>query len=156
MSGAIRTNGAKVHELIALRIGTQEFCVDVMSVREIRGWTCATPLPQAPPFVCGIINLRGTVLPIVDLAARLGFPPAEPSARHAIVVAQIGDQTVGLLVEGVSDIFTVTHDEIQPTPDVASGMAKRFVRGVIALEGRLISLIAIGSVLPETEQRTAA
>ncbi len=152
MSGAMKTDGAKVHELIAVRIGTQEFCVDVMSVREIRGWTCATPLPQAPPFVRGVINLRGTVLPIVDLAARLGFPPAEPSARHAIVV-QIGDQTVGLLVEGVSDIFTVADDQIQPTPDVASDMANRFVRGVIAMEGRLISLIAIDSVLPESSGR---
>jgi purine-binding chemotaxis protein CheW len=156
MFGAIKTDGAKVHELIALRIGAQEFCVDVMSVREIRGWTCATPLPQAPSFVCGIINLRGAVLPIVDLAARLGFPPAEPSARHAIVVVQIGGQTVGLLVEGVSDIFTIADDQIQPTPDVASDMAKRFVRGVIATEGRLISLISIDSVLPEAEQRTAA
>lgn len=150
-----KTVGAGVRELIAIRIGAQEFCVDVMCVREIRGWTPATPLPQSPTFVRGVINLRGTVLPIVDLAARLGFAAAEPSARHAIVVAQIGHQVVGLLVEGVSDIFTVTDDKIQPTPDVASEMAKKFVRGVIAMDGRMISLIALDSVLPSPELQAA-
>jgi purine-binding chemotaxis protein CheW len=150
-----KTVGAGVRELIAIRIGAQEFCVDVMCVREIRGWTPATPLPQSPTFVRGVINLRGTVLPIVDLAARLGFAAAEPSARHAIVVAQVGHQVVGLLVEGVSDIFTVTDDKIQPTPDVASEMAKKFVRGVIAMDGRMISLIALDSVLPSPELQAA-
>ncbi len=125
------------------------------NLRESRGWTPGTPLPQSPTFVRGVINLRGTVLPIVDLAARLGFAAAEPSARHAIVVAQIGHQVVGLLVEGVSDIFTVTDDKIQPTPDVASEMAKKFVRGVIAMDGRMISLIALDSVLPSPELQAA-
>ena len=151
----IKSDGAKGQELIAFRIGSQEFCIDVMSVREIRGWTPATPLPQAPSFVRGVINLRGTVLPIVDLAARLGFTPAEPSARHAIVVVQIAQQTVGLLVEGVSDIFTVTETQVQPTPDVASDMAKEFVRGVIAMDGRMISMIVLDSILP-ADQRKAA
>lgn len=154
------TDGAKhlasgSQELIAFRLGGQEFCVDVMSIREIRGWTVATPLPASPDFVRGVINLRGSVLPIVDLGARLGFPMAEPTARHAIIVSQIGTQVIGLLVEGVSDIFTVTDDTIQPTPDVASEMAKRFVRGVIPLDGRLISIIAIDSVLPETVRDAA-
>lgn len=142
-------------ELIAFRIGGQEFCVDVMSIREIRGWTAATPIPQAPNFVRGVINLRGTVLPIVDMAVRLGFAAAEPTARHAIIVAQIGTQPVGLLVEGVSDIFTVTKDQIQPTPDVASEMARHFLRGVIPIDGRLISLVAIENVLPDAQQKAA-
>jgi purine-binding chemotaxis protein CheW len=142
-------------ELIALRIGNQEFCVDIMSVREIRGWTPATPLPKSPSYVRGVINLRGAVLPIVDLAARLGFPPTEPSARHVIMVTQVGRQVVGLLVDAVSDIITVTDDLIQPTPDVASDMAKTFVRGVLAIEGRMISLISIDNVLPPPELQAA-
>ena len=155
MTEVVTTGAGARRELISFRIGEQEFCVDIMSVREIRGWTQATPLPQAPSFVCGVINLRGTVLPIVDLAARLGFTPAQPSARHAIVVVQIAQQTVGLLVEGVSDIFTVTENQIQPTPDVASDMAKEFVRGVIAMDGRMISMIVLDSILP-SDQRKAA
>ena len=150
-----KSGAAGTRELIAFRIGTQEFCIDIMSIREIRGWTPATPLPKAPGFVRGVINLRGTVLPIVDLAVRLGFKPSEPTARHAIMVSQIGQQVVGLLVEGVSDIFTVADDDIQPTPDVASDMAKRFVRGVIAIDGRMISLIELSAVLPALEVEAA-
>jgi purine-binding chemotaxis protein CheW len=155
MTDIAETEGDKMHELIAFRMGDQEFCVDVMSIREIRGWTAATPLPQSPDFVRGVINLRGTVLPIVDLAARLGFAPAEPTARHAIIVTQIADQVVGLLVEGVSDIFTVSEEKIQPTPDVASEAAKRFVRGVIPMDNRLISVVAIDSILPALEKVAA-
>ncbi len=148
MTEIIRNESVTGRELIAFRIGAQEFCVDIMSVREIRGWTPATALPQSPGFVRGVINLRGAVLPIIDLAARLGFPPAEPTARHVIIVAQIASQVVGLLVDAVSDILTVTDDLVQPTPDVASEMAKTFVRGVLAVEGRMISLIALDNLLP--------
>ncbi len=146
---------ARGRELIAFRIGTQEFCVDIMAVREIRGFTPATALPQAPSFVRGVINLRGAVLPIVDLAARLGFPPAEPTARHVIMVVQVERQVVGLLVDAVLDILTVSEGQIQPTPDVASEMAKMFARGAIALEDRMISLIALDHVLPAMENEAA-
>jgi len=155
MNETMRNDSANGRELIAFRIGVQEFCVDIMSVREIRGWTPATALPQSPGFVRGVINLRGAVLPIVDLATRLGFPPAEPTARHVIIVAQIGSQIVGLLVDAVSDILTVTDDLLQPTPDVASEMAKTFVRGVLAVEGRMISLIALDNLLPPQEREAA-
>jgi purine-binding chemotaxis protein CheW len=155
MTEIAKSESASARELIAFRIGAQEFCVDIMSVREIRGWTPATALPQSPSFVRGVINLRGAVLPIVDLAARLGFPPAVPSARHVIIVAQVGRQVVGLLVDAVSDILTVTDDLVQPTPDVASEMAKVFVRGVLAVEGRMISMISLDNVLPSPEREAA-
>ena len=142
-------------ELISFRIGAQEFCVDIMAVREIRGWTAATALPQSPSFVRGVINLRGAVLPSVDLAARLGFENTDASDRHVIIVAQIGAQMVGLLVDAVSDILTVTDDAIQPTPDVASDTAKTFVRGLLAIDGRMISLVGLDHVLPESEREVA-
>ena len=148
-------HGGAGRELISFRIGSQEFCVDIMSVREIRGWTPATPLPHSPGFVRGVINLRGAVLSIVDLAARLGLKETEPSARHVIIVAQVGNQVVGLLVDAVSDILTVTGDSIQPTPDVASDMARSFVRGVLAIDGRMISLITLDQVLPPAEREAA-
>jgi purine-binding chemotaxis protein CheW len=135
-------------EYITFRIGMQYFCVDIMSVREIRGWTPATALPRAPGFVRGVINLRGIVLPIVDLADRLGFAPAEPTPRHVIIVAQTGRQIVGLLVDAVSDIIAQPADKVQPTPDVGSDTAKSFVLGVMAIDDRMVSLIALDSVMP--------
>ena len=147
------TNGGR--ELIAFRIGDQEFCVNIMSVREIRGWSPATPMPHTPPFVLGVLNLRGAVLPIVDLAARLGMKPAEPTVRHVIIVAQISDRIVGLLVEAVSDILTVTDDIIQPTPDVSSDFERTFARGVLAIDKRMICLIELEAIFPHMESEAA-
>lgn len=155
MTDPSNTSGKPVLELIAFRIGEQEFCVEVMSVREIRGWTPVTLLPQVPTFVRGVINLRGALLPIVDLAARLGYPPAEPTARHVIMVAQVGRQDIGLLVDGVSDIFRVEEDQIQPTPDVASDLARTFVRGVIIMDKRMLSLVDIENVAPAITNEAA-
>lgn len=153
MSDTQRT--PQTRELIAFRLGSQEFCVDIMSVRDLRGWTPATSLPHAPGYVRGVINLRGSVLPIVDLAVRLGFPASEPTARHVIIVAQVGDKVLGLLVDAVSDILTVTDTEIQPTPDVASDLARTFVNGVLAVQGRMLSVIGLENVLPEPVREAA-
>jgi purine-binding chemotaxis protein CheW len=149
------TETAAGRELISFRIGAQEFCVDIMSVREIRGWAPATPLPRAPGYVRGVINLRGAVLPIVDLSARLGLGASDPSARHVIIVTQIGARLVGLLVDAVSDILTVTDALVQPTPDVASDMARTFVQGLLALDGRMISWIDLDRVLPAAAEEAA-
>ncbi len=147
------TNGGR--ELIAFRIGDQEFCVNIMSVREIRGWTPATPMPHSPDYVLGVINLRGAVLPIIDLASRLGMKPAEPTVRHVIIVAQVKHKSVGLLVDAVSDILTVTDDKIQPTPDVASEIEKNYARGMLAMEGRMICMIELESLFPYAESEAA-
>ena len=141
-------------ELISFRVGSQEFCVDIMAVREIRGWAKATPLPHSPDYMRGVINLRGAVLPIVDLGARLGLGAAEPTARHVIIVTRIEDRTVGLLVDAVSDILTVT-DQLQATPDVACDTVKAFVQGILAIEGRMISLIALDNILPDESSMAA-
>jgi purine-binding chemotaxis protein CheW len=150
-----KSETTKPRELISFIIGKQEFCVDIMSVREIRGWSPATPLPHSPSFVRGVINLRGAVLSIVDLATRLGFPSSEPTARHVIIVAQVGTQVAGLLVDAVTGILTVTPDIIRPTPDVASEMARSFVKGVLAIDNRMITLITLDHVLPSQEQEAA-
>ncbi len=148
-----KANAAR--EYITFRIGSQFYCIDIMSVREIRGWTPATALPRAPGFVRGVINLRGAVLPIIDLADRLGFEPTEPTARHVIIVTQSGKQVVGLLVDAVSDIIAMPTDKVQPTPDVGSEAARSFVLGVMAIEDRMISLIALESVMPTLSREAA-
>ncbi len=146
---------AAARELIAFRIGEQEFCVDIMSVREIRGWTPATPLPRAPGYMKGVINLRGAVLPIIDLGARFGLRTSEPTARHVIMVAHIGGRLVGLLVDAVSDIVQLDEGAVQPTPDVASEEVRAFVKGIFAIDGRMISLIDLSLILPAMEAEAA-
>lgn len=142
-------------ELISFQVGDQEFCVDIMAVREIRGWASATPLPHSPSYVRGVINLRGAVLPVIDLAARLGLPPTEATERSVIIVTQIDNRTVGLLVDAVSDILTITDDMVQTTPDVACDTVKTFVKGILAVEGRMISTVALDQLLPALEMEAA-
>lgn len=143
-------------ELISFRIAEQEFCLDIMAVREIRGWTVATPLPHSPPYVRGVINLRGAVLPILDLKARLGLGASEPTALSVIIVVHIGARLVGLLVDGVSEILAADRALIQPTPNVGCDTVSRFVRGLIAQEGRMISWIALDDILPGDDAAEAA
>lgn len=147
-------SAARQLEVVAFRVGTQEFCVDIMTVREIRGWTQATRLPHVPDFVNGVINLRGTVLPVIDLAVRFGGTSRSPSARDVIIVTQVDAQLVGLLVDGVSDILSISKASVQPTPDVGSELAEKFVKGLIAVDGRMISLIDLEDVLPRTMRET--
>ncbi len=142
-------------ELIAFRIGDQEFSVNIMSVREIRGWTQAMPMPHAPPYVIGMINLRGAVLPIVDLSLRLGMKKAEPTDRHVIIVAQFKNRIVGLLVEAVSDILTITDDNIQPVPEISSDLERQYARGILAIDKRMICMIELDALFPEQESEAA-
>jgi len=146
MTTNLKSDGVQGRELIAFRLGQQEFCLDVMNVREIRGWTPVTQLPHAPSYMLGVINLRGTVLPIIDLSARMGFPPAEPSTRHAIMVVEIGKQVIGFLVDAVSEIFSGKDDDVQPTPQVASVATRNLIQGVIAGEGRMISILSLDMI----------
>ena len=142
-------------ELISFEIADQEFCIDIRAVREIRGWTPATPLPRSPGYMKGVINLRGTVLPIIDLGARFGLTTSEPTARHVIMVAHIGGRMVGLLVDAVSDILQMSEASVQPTPDVASDQVKTFVKGIFSIDGRMISLIELDYILPQVEAEAA-
>ncbi|WP_431321391.1 chemotaxis protein CheW [Rhizobium sp. YTU87027] len=155
MSYAVKNLNERDRELIAFRVGDQEFCVNIMSVREIRGWTPATAMPHSPSYMKGVINLRGAVLPIIDLSARLGMKPAVPSQRHVIIVAQVYQKVVGLLVDAVSDILTVTEDNVQPTPEIASELQRQFARGILAIDKRMICLLELEAIFPETESEAA-
>ena len=139
---------AREAEFVAFRAGGLEFCINIMSVREIRGWTPATVIPRAPSYIRGVINLRGAIVPIVDLARRLGLGATLPSDRHVIVITVVGLQTVGFLVDSVADIIGVAPSSIQPTPEVTSQSTVMFIKGVIALDDRMLRLIDIATILP--------
>ena len=143
------------HELIVVEIQGQRFALDILSVREIRGWSAATRLPHAPGYVLGIINLRGSVLPVIDSSSRLGLGPTEPSGASVVIVAEAGERVAGLLVEGVCDILTLNEGMLQPIPEVGDARVHDFVRGIVTTETGLVTLLALDSVLPP-EELTAA
>ncbi|WP_102109292.1 chemotaxis protein CheW [Oceaniglobus roseus] len=131
------------HELITFSVGQQDFCMDIMLVREIRGWTNVTVLPHSPADVLGVMNLRGAVVPIVDLSARLGLGACRPEARNVIIIALIGRQTVGFLVTAVSDIVSAAPEDIQPLPQVGGTAAGNYVKGIIASRHQTLRVLNI-------------
>lgn len=142
-------------ELLSFRVGEQEYSVDIMSVREIRGWTRATPLPHSAPYVRGVINLRGAVLPILDLACRLDLGTTETTERNVIIVVHVRGQSIGLLVDAVSDILSIPRSELQPPPDMLSDASNSFVRSLTVVEGRMLRILDLDSVHPEKEGAAA-
>lgn len=141
------SDNAQNIELLLFRVGAQEYCIDIQDVREIRGWAQATALPQAPAYVRGIVNLRGAVLPIVDLADRFGFGASETSVRSAIIVVAAHDGLVGMLVDEVLEILTAKPDEVRPTPLVCE-KGNAFVKGIVVVDDRLVSWLVLEHVLP--------
>jgi purine-binding chemotaxis protein CheW len=137
-------------ELISIMAGGQQFAIDIMSVREIRGWTASTPLPHAPSHVLGMINLRGSILPVVDLASRLGLGLATPNQSSVVVVTQIHDREVGLLVDAVCDILTVTENMLHEPPDVGADQVREFVDAVMSTDEGIVSLLSLDNVLPKS------
>jgi purine-binding chemotaxis protein CheW len=119
----------------------QEFAANIMAIREIRGWTDTTPLPHVPDYVRGVINLRGVVLPVIDLKARLGLGMTDASAKHVIIVVNTGTRATGILVDAVSDIITLAGNQVQPTPEMMQDGDDKYVDGIAVLEGRMVTLL---------------
>ena len=141
---------AKPREFIAFRAQGQDFCIDILAVREIRGWTRAAALPHAPHYVEGVINLRGAIVPIFDLAAKLGLPRIPEHDRNVIIVTVVGKRIVGLLVETVTDIFSAPAEAMHPLPDLAREDAHAALSGMIVESGRLIRIVDLVALLPAT------
>lgn len=136
-------------EVVAFRLGEQDFCVDIGFVREIRGWTPTTVIPHAEPFIKGVINLRGSVVAVVDLSARLGLGETQPSPRHVIIIVSLNQQTVGLLAEVVSDILSVTPDMVKPVPDQVGDTPQDFITAILTMpDGRMLRALELTHVLP--------
>jgi purine-binding chemotaxis protein CheW len=135
-----------LRELITFQVEGQVFALDIMAIREIRAWTPVTRLPRVPSYVAGVVNLRGTVLPVIDLAARLGWAPVEASPRHAIIVTQTGSRQTGLIVESVSDIVTIDWDTLQPPPSTADSNVVPFLAGLAAMDDQMVMVLELAAL----------
>lgn len=147
--------GAGNIELLTFRIAEQEYALDIMSVREIRGWTHATPLPHAPHYMKGVINLRGTVLPVMDLSARLGLPRREQSDRNVIIVVKLDDTMTGLLVDAVSDIVALSPDDMQAPPELSANPAEAVVSALTLIDERMIRVLDLSATIRDAEDAAA-
>jgi len=138
-----------LHKYISFTLDRGEFCVDIMTVREIGGWSEPTPLPHAPHYVCGVINLRGTVLPIIDFAARIGVTnTGEDNPRPVTIIMQVDSRLFGIKVDSVSDILVLDQTKMQTLPDNAMDESHAFLDSIMALEDRMIRVVDPSSLCP--------
>ncbi|WP_245578902.1 chemotaxis protein CheW [Cucumibacter marinus] len=139
-------DSSKMIQLIAFSLDDQVYGVEITTVREIRAWNGATPLPNTREFVRGVINLRGTIVPIFDLRARFGSGKTEATKTHVVVVLSVGDKWVGMLVDKVSDILTVNKDDIHAVPE-GNSMDSELLGGIVTHENTMVGLIDLENVV---------
>ena len=134
-------------QVISFAIGDDQYGVDIMAVREIKGWSEITHLPKQPEYVRGVLNLRGVIVPIVDLRCRFGQGLTEATALHIVIIVQIASRQVGLLADRVLDIVSFETTQIQPVPRVANGSRVGFLSGLVTIESGMIALIDLPNLL---------
>jgi len=140
-----------LRQFISFTVAGEEYGVDIMAIREIKGWSPATALPEAPPHVRGVIDLRGAIVPIIDDRARFHGGLTEVSPTHVILVVAINDLMVGLLADAVVDIVTVATDGIKPVPDLDQQEQCAFLAGIVSVEGRMVVLLDLDHMLDRDE-----
>jgi purine-binding chemotaxis protein CheW len=135
-------------ELISFAIGEEQYGVDIMAVREIKGWSEISHLPGQPEFVRGVLNLRGVMVPIIDLRCRFGGGLTEATPLHVVIIVQIEDQQIGLLADRVLDIVAFEGAQVQPVPAVVRNGRTEFLCGLLTVEGgSMIALIDLSHLL---------
>src|ERR1700730_18040452 len=134
-------------QFISFAIGDDQYGVDIMAVREIKGWSQITQLPRQPDYMRGVLNLRGIMVPIIDLRCRFGQGVTEATALHIVIVVQIGARHVGLLADRGVDIVGLNATKIQPVPRIAQGSRADFLSGLLTIESGMIALIDLSRIL---------
>jgi purine-binding chemotaxis protein CheW len=143
-------------QLVVFELNKEVYGVDIAKVHEIIRMQNITQVPRAPEFVEGVINLRGRVIPVVDLRQRFGFPKAEYSKQSRIVVVEIDGQTIGMVVDGVSEVLRVSTSSIEPPSPVVTTLDSDYLKGIAKLEDRLIILLQLDKILSDAERAEAA
>lgn len=136
--------GAYEEQYVTFTVGAEEYGVNILAVREIRGWTQESRLPNLPEFVRGVINLRGVIIPIFDLRARFGGGVTQVTPRHVVIVIQVGERTRGILVDAISDILAIDRASIKPPPDMETGLVDaEYLSGLYTAENRMVTLLSV-------------
>lgn len=144
-------NARESEKYLTFLLEDQQYGIEIFRIKEIRGFSSITPIPNVPAHVRGVMNLRGTVLPVIDLRIKFHLPDVEYNKFTVIVIATVEDKTVGLLVDAVSDVLDVAANSIGEAPDFGSSVDTRFIRGVFQSRERLTVALNLSELLVENE-----
>jgi len=147
---------AKIEQYLSFIMDTEEYAVGILSVREIRGWESVTPIPNTPDYVKGFINLRGIVVPIIDLRQRFNLDVMEYTDTTVVIILNTTDQIdcqnlVGIIVDAVSEVYDIAPDTIRAAPNLGSQIDTRFIKGIVEINDKMIILTEVQTLL-DTEE----
>lgn len=138
-------------QFLTFMLAGEEYGVDILRVQEIKGWDSATPIPNVPEFIRGVINLRGTIVPIVDLRRRFLLETIEYGKTTVVVVLKVrgerGERTMGFVVDAVSDVYNVAKDQLRPPPDFGATVSTEFVKGLATIDTKMVILLDIDRLI---------
>lgn len=134
---------AGIREYLTFTLGAEEYGVDILKVQEIRGYDSVTRIPDAPDFIKGVINLRGTIVPVVDMRLKFKLARADYNEFTVMIILNIARRVVGMVVDGVSDVMQLTAEQIRPAPEFGSAINTRYITGLGTLDQRMLILVDI-------------
>ncbi|WP_269791785.1 chemotaxis protein CheW [Stenotrophomonas sp. Iso1] len=134
-------------EYLSFTLGNEHYGVDILKVQEIRGYDAVTRVPDAPDYIKGVINLRGTIVPVIDLRLKLRLDEARYDAFTVMIVLNVEDRVVGIVVDSVSDVIPLNADQIRPTPEFGAAVDTRFISGIGTQDDRMLILLDIETLL---------
>jgi purine-binding chemotaxis protein CheW len=141
------SNDPQLSQYLTLNLGQEEYAVDILSVREIRGWAPVTRIPQAPHYLLGVLNLRGAVVPVLDLRMRFGLPRVEYTANTVTVIIVIENRLFGVVADAVSDVLDVAVSDIRAVPDMGTAVDTKYLKGLTAVGDRMVLLLDADKLL---------
>jgi purine-binding chemotaxis protein CheW len=154
------TSRATALEYLAFTLGAEEYGVDIQKVQELRGYEAVTRIANAPAYIKGVINLRGAIVPIVDMRIKLGVPDPTYDQFTVVVILNIGASVMGMVVDSVSDVTTLGPEQIKPAPDMGAAVEASYLLGIGTLEERMLILVDIERMMSDDDvghlQRLAA
>ncbi len=140
-----------VREFLAFTLASEEYGVDILAVQEIRGYDTVTRVPDAPDYIKGVINLRGTIVPVIDLRLKFRLGEARYDAFTVMIVLNLGGKVVGVVVDGVSDVVPLASEQVRPTPEFGAAVDTRYISGIGTINDRMLILLDIESLVLSAE-----
>jgi len=151
MAGSNQQGAVALNQFVVFRVGSEEYGVQIDRVQEIRSWQPVTRLPNAPQKVLGIVNLRGVVIPVFDMRSCFGLEPTAPGKSNVVIITAVHDDTIGMLVDTVSDIVDVDAAQIQPAPSLSEAAIEDSISGIVTVDDRMLILLDIEHLFPATQ-----
>lgn len=148
---SMQLSGAESREFLTFTLGSEEYGVDILKVQEIRGYDTVTRLPDAPHYIKGVINLRGTIVPVFDLRLKFDLGEAKYDASTVMIVLNVNSRVVSVVVDSVSDVTALTSEQLRPAPEFGGAMDTRFITGIGAVDQRMLILLDIEKLMTSAD-----